>query len=72
LKESLLVTASAGVSWQRTHVQLLYLVFVEARSKLDKGEEKDEERRGSERGRERGREERRERRRGSETERDRK
>ncbi len=43
MKESLLVTASAGVSWQRTHVQLLYLVLVEARSKLDKGEEKDKE-----------------------------
>ncbi len=43
MKESLLVTASAGVSWQRTHVQLLYLVLVEARSKLDKDEEKDKE-----------------------------
>jgi hypothetical protein len=43
LKESLLVTASEGVSRQRTHVQLLYLVLVEARSTLKEDEEKDKE-----------------------------
>ncbi len=49
MKESLLVTASAGVSRHRTHVQMLYLRFGRGRVKV-RGRRRERQRRiGSER-----------------------